>query len=86
MAARFKVRTVVTNDVLFHEPGRRQLQDIVTCIRHNTTIDDVGFERSATPTATQATGGNGTPVSALRASTWREPWKSCVAANSRLRS
>ncbi|QCM14107.1 DNA polymerase III subunit alpha (plasmid) [Agrobacterium tumefaciens] len=45
MAARFKVRTVVTNDVLFHEPGRRQLQDIVTCIRHNTTIDDVGFER-----------------------------------------
>jgi len=45
MAARFKVKTVVTNDVLFHEPGRRQLQDIVTCIRHKTTIDDVGFER-----------------------------------------
>lgn len=43
MAARFRVKTVVTNDVLFHEPGRRQLQDIVTCIRHNTTIDDVGF-------------------------------------------
>ncbi len=45
MAARFKVRTVVTNDVLFHEPGRRQLQDVVTCIRNNTTIDEVGFER-----------------------------------------
>ncbi len=45
MAMRFRVKTVVTNDVLFHEPGRRQLQDIVTCIRHNTTIDDVGFER-----------------------------------------
>ncbi|KOF22858.1 DNA polymerase [Ensifer adhaerens] len=45
MAIRFKVRTVVTNDVLFHEPGRRQLQDIVTCIRNNTTIDEVGFER-----------------------------------------
>ncbi|CCM76888.1 error-prone DNA polymerase [Rhizobium mesoamericanum] len=45
MAARFNVRTVVTNDVLFHEPGRRQLQDVVTCIRNNTTIDDVGFER-----------------------------------------
>ncbi|MBW9115686.1 error-prone DNA polymerase [Rhizobium cauense] len=45
IAARYKVRTVVTNDVLFHEPGRRQLQDIVTCIRNNTTIDDVGFER-----------------------------------------
>jgi len=45
LAARFKVRTVVTNDVLFHEPSRRQLQDILTCIRSNTTIDDVGFER-----------------------------------------
>jgi error-prone DNA polymerase len=39
------VKTVVTNDVLFHEPGRRQLQDIVTCIRHNCTIDDAGFRR-----------------------------------------
>lgn len=45
MATRFKVKTVITNDVLFHEPGRRQLQDIVTCIRTGTTIDEVGFER-----------------------------------------
>ncbi|WPE24282.1 error-prone DNA polymerase [Shinella zoogloeoides] len=45
MAARFKVRTVVTNDVLFHESSRRQLQDVVTCIRTRTSIDDVGFDR-----------------------------------------
>lgn len=45
LATKFRVRTVVTNDVLFHEPGRRQLQDVVTCIRKNATIDDVGFER-----------------------------------------
>ncbi|TAV74737.1 error-prone DNA polymerase [Rhizobium leguminosarum] len=45
LATKFKVRTVITNDVLFHEPDRRQLQDIVTCIRNNTTIDEVGFER-----------------------------------------
>lgn len=45
MATRLRVRTVVTNDVLFHEPGRRQLQDVVTCIRNCTTIDEVGFER-----------------------------------------
>ncbi|MGO8655473.1 error-prone DNA polymerase, partial [Rhizobium ruizarguesonis] len=45
MAMRHRVRTVVTNDVLFHEPGRRQLQDVVTCIRNKNTIDDVGFER-----------------------------------------
>ncbi|WLR97854.1 MULTISPECIES: error-prone DNA polymerase [Shinella] len=45
LAVRHRVRTVVTNDVLFHEPDRRQLQDIVTCIRHNKTIDDIGFNR-----------------------------------------
>lgn len=45
LAARHKVKTVITNDVLFHEPGRRQLQDVVTCIRNRTTIDDVGFDR-----------------------------------------
>jgi len=45
LAVRFKVKPVVTNDVLFHEPSRRQLQDVVTCVRNNTTIDDIGFER-----------------------------------------
>ncbi len=45
LAARFSVKTVVTNDVLFHAPSRRQLQDVVTCIRNNTVIDDIGFER-----------------------------------------
>ncbi|AMY71283.1 error-prone DNA polymerase [Frigidibacter mobilis] len=45
LAQRFGVPTVVTNDVLFHEPGRRMLQDVVTAIRHNTTIDNLGFRR-----------------------------------------
>lgn len=45
MAQRAGVATVVTNDVLFHEPERRMLQDVVTCIRHNCTIDDAGFRR-----------------------------------------
>lgn len=45
LATRYKVKTVITNDVLFHEPCRRQLQDIVTCIRKTTTIDEVGFDR-----------------------------------------
>jgi error-prone DNA polymerase len=45
LATRSKVKTVVTNDVLFHEPSCRQLQDVVTCIRSHTTIDDVGFAR-----------------------------------------
>jgi error-prone DNA polymerase len=45
LAARARVPTVVTNDVLFHEPGRRILQDVVTCVRHGVTIDDAGFHR-----------------------------------------
>ncbi|BBK33445.1 DnaE-like error-prone DNA polymerase [Stella humosa] len=45
MATRARVPPVVTNDVLFHEPGRRILQDVVTCIRHNCTIDEAGFRR-----------------------------------------
>ena len=40
-----RVPTVVTNDVLFHEPARRILQDVVTAIRHNCTIDELGFRR-----------------------------------------
>jgi error-prone DNA polymerase len=45
LAQRFRVATVVTNDVLFHEPARRILQDVVTCIRHNVLIDEAGFRR-----------------------------------------
>ncbi len=45
LAQRSGVPTVVTNDVLFHEPGRRMLQDVVTAIRHNTTIDALGLRR-----------------------------------------
>ena len=45
LAARYRVATVVTNDVLFHTPERRILQDVVTCVRERCTIDDVGFRR-----------------------------------------
>ncbi|GAA4159914.1 error-prone DNA polymerase [Shinella granuli] len=45
LAARHGVPTVVTNDVLYHAPARRMLQDIVTCIRHNVAIDNAGFLR-----------------------------------------
>jgi error-prone DNA polymerase len=45
LAAQMRVPTVVTNDVLFHDPGRRILQDVVTAIRHNITIDALGDRR-----------------------------------------
>ena len=45
LAAHARVPTVATNDVLFHVPERRMLQDVVTCIRHGCTIDELGFKR-----------------------------------------
>lgn len=45
LAAEVGVKTVVTNDVLYHHPDRRILQDVVTCIREGRTIDSLGFKR-----------------------------------------
>lgn len=45
LAVAARVPTVVTNDVLFHEPGRQVMQDVVTAIRHNVTIDELGHRR-----------------------------------------
>ena len=45
LAARAHVPTVVTNDVLFHIPARRILQDVVTAIRHNCTVEALGHRR-----------------------------------------
>jgi error-prone DNA polymerase len=45
LATQMGVQTIVTNDVLFDIPEKRILQDVVTCIRHNCTIDDAGFRR-----------------------------------------
>ncbi|WP_136653095.1 error-prone DNA polymerase [Paracoccus aeridis] len=45
LAAQVGVATVVTNDVLYHEPGRRILQDVVTAIRHNVTVEELGLRR-----------------------------------------
>ena len=42
LAARARVATVATGDVLYHAPERRLLQDVVTCIREKCTIDELG--------------------------------------------
>ncbi len=45
LARAASVATVVTNDVLYHAPQRRILQDVMTCIREGCTIDMLGFRR-----------------------------------------
>ena len=44
-ASRARVPSVATNDILYHRPSRRMLQDVVTCIRLHTTIDNAGFQK-----------------------------------------
>src|SRR6185437_14935600 len=36
------VLLIATNDVLYHVPARRPLQDVVTCIRNKVVIDSAG--------------------------------------------
>ncbi|HEY1629963.1 MAG TPA: error-prone DNA polymerase [Rhizomicrobium sp.] len=36
------IALLAINDVLYHEPGRRELQDVVTCIREHVTLDEAG--------------------------------------------
>ncbi len=48
MAQAARVPTVATGDVLYHVPGRRILQDVVTCIREGCTIEQAGFRRERT--------------------------------------
>ncbi|MGN6549317.1 MAG: PHP domain-containing protein, partial [Pararhizobium sp.] len=43
LGARLKVPLVATNDVHYHHPDRRPLQDVVTCIREKCRIEEAGF-------------------------------------------
>lgn len=43
LADDFDVPLIATNDVHYHEPARRELQDVLTCIREKCTIYNAGF-------------------------------------------
>jgi len=47
LAERTGVPLVATNDVHYHHPDRRPLQDVVTCIREKCRIDEAGFRLAA---------------------------------------
>ncbi len=47
LAERAGAPMVATNAVLYHHPDRRPLQDVLTCIREKTTIDEAGFRLEA---------------------------------------
>jgi error-prone DNA polymerase len=47
LAAQVRAPLVATNDVLYHDPTRRPLADVLTCIRDKCTIVDAGFRLEA---------------------------------------
>ena len=42
VAREARVPLIAVNDVLYHAPERRELQDVVTCIREHVTLDEAG--------------------------------------------
>ena len=43
LSAKLNIPMAATNDVHYHHPDRRQLQDILTCVREKCTIHTAGF-------------------------------------------
>ncbi|GAC1585829.1 MAG: hypothetical protein NVS3B19_03800 [Ginsengibacter sp.] len=43
LSSKLNIPLIATNDVHYHEPERRQLQDILTCIREKSTIYNAGY-------------------------------------------
>lgn len=43
LSKQFNVPLVATNDVYYHHPERRELQDILTCVREKCTIQSAGY-------------------------------------------
>jgi error-prone DNA polymerase len=47
LAREHRIPMIATNDVLYHTPARRQLQDVLTCIREHTILERAGFRLEA---------------------------------------
>ena len=47
IASAAHIKLLATNEVLYHDPARRPLQDVLTCIREKTTIDAIGRKLEA---------------------------------------
>ena len=42
LSRRYRVPLVAATEVLYHAPDRRELHDVLTCIRHGVTLDEAG--------------------------------------------
>ncbi|HKJ86476.1 MAG TPA: error-prone DNA polymerase [Spirochaetia bacterium] len=42
LARRYRIPMVAATEVLYHVPGRRELHDVLACIRHGVTLNEAG--------------------------------------------
>ncbi|OYX09753.1 MAG: hypothetical protein B7Z15_14040, partial [Rhizobiales bacterium 32-66-8] len=47
LARRHRCAMIASNDVLYHQPDRRMVQDVVTCIREHLTLESAGWQFAA---------------------------------------
>ncbi|WP_040540508.1 error-prone DNA polymerase [Pedobacter arcticus] len=47
LSQQLNIPLVATNDVHYHQPARRELQDVLTCVREKCTITEAGFKLHA---------------------------------------
>jgi error-prone DNA polymerase len=47
LADRLGLPLLATNDVTMHDPARRELQDVITCVRHGVTLEAAGRKLAA---------------------------------------
>jgi len=43
LSGKYNIPVVATGDVYYHDPARRELQDILTCVREKCTIQEAGY-------------------------------------------
>jgi len=43
LSDRFNVPVVATGNIHYHDPSRRELQDVLTCVREKCTVQEAGF-------------------------------------------
>ena len=66
IAAGNSILLLANNDILYHHPWRRMLQDVVTCIREHVTLDEAGRRLYAQcRTSSEIARGNVTAVSRI---------------------
>ena len=82
LAERHEVPLVATNDVHYHTPARRPLQDVLTAIRTRVPVAQAGWRLAANAERHLKSGPRWRGSSGAMRTPWRAPWRSWNSAPS----